>query len=48
MCHRLAGERVGVSLFWGWSGGCLPVLGVTGRMCHRFGGGRVGVSLSSG
>jgi hypothetical protein len=38
-----SGDRVGVSPFWGWPGGCVTVWGVTGWMSHCFGGGRVGV-----
>jgi hypothetical protein len=41
-------EGIPVSLSWGWSGGCVPVLRVAGWMFHRFGGGRLDVSLRWG
>ncbi len=39
------GVRVGVSPSWGWPGGWITVLGVTGWVCPLLGGVRVGGSL---
>ena len=45
MCPHFGGDRVDVSVCWGWSGGCVPVLGVSGWMSQCRGGGLVDVSV---
>jgi hypothetical protein len=39
------GDWVGVVPFWGWTGGCGPVLGVDGWVWSCVWGGRVGVVI---